>query len=86
MSSRARESDFIRHSVPNEPHTTRAIPRNAYSANRIGAALAVIFFAAQYNHRHHWHNDLVEERLMAMSVTNTGPGDALLFRIDSPQP
>jgi 2-oxoglutarate-Fe(II)-dependent oxygenase superfamily protein len=59
--------------------------------------------------QHHWHNDLVEGRLVAMSVNlgpgtyeggllelrdrasetvldrlaNTGPGDALLFRIDA---
>jgi 2OG-Fe(II) oxygenase superfamily len=62
----------------------------------------------QHGHQHHWHNDLVEGRLVAMSVnlgpgtyeggllefrdraseglldrvSNTGPGDAILFRID----
>lgn len=62
----------------------------------------------RHGHQHHWHNDLVERRLVAMSinlgpgtydggllefrdraservldrVANTGPGDALLFRID----
>jgi hypothetical protein len=65
--------------------------------------------APQEGHAHHWHNDLVEGRLVAMSVnlgpgmyeggllefrdrasecvldrvSNTGPGDALLFRIDA---
>jgi 2OG-Fe(II) oxygenase superfamily len=61
-----------------------------------------------HGHEHHWHNDLVESRIVAMSVNlgpgsyeggllelreraservlervpNTGPGDALFFRID----
>lgn len=63
----------------------------------------------QSGHQHHWHNDLVEGRLVAMSVnlgpgvydggrlefrdraseavldrvSNTGPGDAVVFRIDA---
>jgi len=93
----------------NDPAVLRAVEAIA-GCGPIARFGGFIYRLSPASHHHHnWHNDLVEDRLVAMSVnlgpaayeggllefrdrasetvlgrvSNTGPGDALLFRIDA---
>jgi hypothetical protein len=93
----------------NDPAVLRAIEAIAGCGPIARFGGFVYRLTPQLGHQHNWHNDLVEGRLVAMSVNlgpgtydggllefrdrasgrildrvpNTGPGDALLFRIDA---
>jgi 2OG-Fe(II) oxygenase superfamily len=93
----------------NDPAVLRAVEAIA-GCGRIARFGGFIYrLSPRSGHHHNWHDDLVETRLVAMSVNlgpgtyeggllefrdraseaildrvaNTGPGDALLFRIDA---
>jgi len=105
--------------VPNAASALLELAFNDAGVRRVVEAIAacdpiarfggfIYRLSPQSGHQHHWHNDVVEDRLVAMSVNlgpgtydggllefrdraseivldrvpNTGPGDALLFRID----
>jgi hypothetical protein len=93
----------------NDPAVFRAVEAVAGCGTITRFGGFVYRLTPRHGHAHHWHNDLVEGRLLAMSVNlgpgtyeggllefrdraservldrvpNTGPGDALLFRIDA---
>jgi hypothetical protein len=92
----------------NDPAILRVVEQITGCASIARFGGFVYRLAPGVGHQHHWHNDLVESRQVAMSVNlgpgtyeggllelrdraseeilarlpNTGPGDALLFRLD----